>query len=235
MKNEGINVENLIHVQRSKLPARSAKNLKISLVNTCSIRNKTTDISEYVVNSNIDVCLMTETWLKSRDAVIRAELKPTGYNFKDSPRPSGRVGGGVGIMFKSGIKCKLLSSGALKSMEYANYELLFEKSKLDVHVIYRPPYSSKLRVTTGTFFEEFQTYLSGAVQSPYSLLITGDFNIHVNDDNNSDHIRLRNLFCMYDLVQHVHVPTHKSGNTLDLIVTRSNDELLLSDPVADYM
>lgn len=85
------------------------------------------------------------------------------------------------------------------------------------------------------FFEEFQTYLSGAVESPNLLLITGDFNIHVNDDNNPDHIRLRDLFSMYDLVQHVHVPTHKSGNTLDLIVTRANDELLLSNPVADYM
>ena len=41
-------------------------------------------------------------------------------------------------MFKTGIRCKVLSSGKLSSFEYGKYALLFEKAKLDVHVIYRP-------------------------------------------------------------------------------------------------
>ena len=104
-----------------------------------------------------------------------------------------------------------------------------------MHVIYQPPYSEKHRVTTATFFEEFQTYLSHAVQTPHSLLIAGDFNIHMDIDTDADAIRMCDVLSMYDLTQHVTVPTHISGYTLDLNITTYNRELLLSYPVADYM
>ena len=83
---------------------------------------------------------MTDTWLTYGDAIKRAELKP---DLKDYPKPSGRIGGGIGILFNTGIRCKVLSSSELSSFENGYYELLFEKTKLDVHVIYRPPYTEK--------------------------------------------------------------------------------------------
>ena len=43
----------------------------------------------------------------------RAELKPDGYDLKDNPRPYGRIGSGISILFKTGIRCKVLSSGEL--------------------------------------------------------------------------------------------------------------------------
>ena len=48
-----------------------------------------------------------------------------GYDLEDNPRPSGRIGCGIGILFKIGIWCKVLSSGELRSFEYDHYELLF--------------------------------------------------------------------------------------------------------------
>ena len=85
----------------------------------------------------------------------------------------------------------MLSSGEFSSFEYGNYELLFEKTKPDVHVLYRPPYSKKHYVTTASFFEEFQTYLSHTAQTPHSLLTVGDFNIHIDID--------ADVLSMYDL------------------------------------
>ena len=41
------------------------------------------------------------------------------------------------------------------------------------------------------------------------------------------------VLTIYDLT--FCVPTHRSDHTLDLIITRCNHELLLSNPVADYM
>ena len=67
------------------------------------------------------------------------------------------------------------------------------------------------------------------------LLITGDFNIHVDDPCNPDCVRFLDLLESMDLAQHVHVPTHKSGHTLDLIITRRADSLLSTDPMADYL
>ena len=42
------------------------------------------------------------------------------------------------------------------------------------------------------------------------------------------------VLSMYGLTQHVRVATHRSGHTLDLIMTRCNHELLFNKPVADY-
>ena len=64
-------------------------------------------------------------------------------------------------------------------------------------------------------------------------MIVGDFNIHLDID--ADTIRMCDVLSMHDLIQHVNVPTHRSGHTLVIIITRCNRELLLSSPVADYM
>ena len=73
------------------------------------MRNKSTDISYCIVTTDTDV-LTTETWLISGDAVKRAELKSDGCGLNDYPRPSG-----IGILFKTGIRCIVLSSGELSS------------------------------------------------------------------------------------------------------------------------
>ena len=65
-----------------------------------------------------------------------------------------------------------------------------------VYVICRPPYSDKHRVTTATFFEELQIYLSHAVQTHHSLLIAGDFNIYMDVDTDADAIRMCDVLSM---------------------------------------
>ena len=54
-------------------------------------------------------------------------------------------------------------------------------------------------VSVRTIFEEFQTYLSNAVQTCNSFLITGDFNVHMDID--TDRIRMCEVLTVYDLTQ----------------------------------
>ena len=61
---------------------------------------------------------------------------------------------------------------------------------IDVHVIYQPPHSGKNRVTTATFFDEFQTFLSQAVQTTHSIMIAGEFNIYMDTDTDADKVRM---------------------------------------------
>ena len=56
------------------------------LVNARSIRNKSSDIFDYICERKIDLCALTETWLRSDDDATRAEICPTGYKFLDQPR-----------------------------------------------------------------------------------------------------------------------------------------------------
>ena len=44
----------------------------------------------------------------------------------------------------------------------------------------------------------------------------------MNNENNSDANELKSLLEQFDLLQHVDIPTHKAGNTLDLVITKSD-------------
>ena len=53
--------------------------------------------------------------------------------------------------------------------------------------------------------------------------------------NDSDAARFLELLTSMGLEQHVDKPTHISGHTLDLIITRCSDSLLFAKPIADYL
>ena len=50
----------------------------------------------------------------------------------------------------------------------------------------------------------------------------GDFNFHVNNQSDSGANKFKALLNQYNLSQHVTIPTHTAGNTLDLVITRSD-------------
>ena len=88
-------------------------------------------------------------------------------------------------------------------------------------VIYRPP-SSQIKA----FLEDFASLLEQLVPISGNLLFVGDFNFNFDDSNNTDATKLHNLLESFNLKQHVATPTHSRGHTLDLIITRSEDDLV---------
>ena len=150
-------------------------------------------------------------------------------------RRDGRTGGGIALLLNEAIDVRKEDSGERRSFEFGEWILKRGSSKLRVIVIYRIPYSAAHPVSTSVFLDEFLAYLESVVMSPEPLLITGDFNIHVNVPNDSDAARFLELLTSMGLEQHVDKPTHISGHTLDLIITRCSDSLLYAKPIADYL
>ena len=101
--------------------------------------------------------------------------------------------------------------------------------------IYRPPPSKANQLNSALFFEEFCILAEQLVVSPGNLLIVGDFNYHVDNISNLDTVKFNNILESFGLVQHVNGPTHKKGHTLDLIITRAEDELVNSTEIRDPM
>ena len=66
------------------------------LWNAHSIRNKTTHLIELIFGNDIDVMVLTESWLNSEDDVIIGKCPPPGYTFLNAPRNSNNRGGGGG-------------------------------------------------------------------------------------------------------------------------------------------
>jgi len=45
------------------------------------------------------------------------------------------------------------------------------------------------------------------------VVVGADFNIHAQDVDDPDARRLSDLLASFDMVQHVHAPIHRCGNT----------------------
>ena len=69
--------------------------------------------------------------------------------------------------------------------------------------------------------------------SPEPLILSGDFNFHMDVPSDVDARVFSDLPTSMGLKQHVTVPTHISGHTLDLLITREHDPVICSAPVAN--
>ena len=231
--NKGIHLNNIRNIQPSDTDySASNNNMCLGTVNTHSVRNKINTFLHHVYLSQYDVCTVTETWLKGpEDDTVRAQLSKAGYKFLDSPRLH-REGGGTGIIFKQHLDITPLDFGIKSSFEFSEWRLDSKTFSTTFIVIYRPPYSRENRVTVSSFLEEFSDYLSHILPQCVSVVISGDFNIHINDITDPNTVAFKELFDNFCLIQHVQCPTHYLGNTLDLFITSSTDSAQFSEPIA---
>ena len=109
---------------------------------------------------------------------------------------------------------------------------MFHQYVIKVVSVYRPPYFIDHTISSKVYFEEFLTYQEDTVMARGILLIAGDFNFHVDCHSNNNVKNFAEILQTYGLQQHIQVPTHESGNTLDLIIPRSNSDITISSPRA---
>jgi len=234
--NSSITRSNLIEIKRLPIPSvpisTNHKLVDVALLNSRSVKNKAHIIKDFVVDHNIDLLAITETWLRPNetDEQVINEICPAGYNLLHVPRES--RGGGVGLMHK---KCFKIMKRPLDGLSFTSFELIhlslrYSSSDITLVIVYRPPNNQSI----STFFDEFSNLLEKLAITPSKLLILGDFNFHV-DTTDPTAVRFINLLESFNLTQLVTVPTHKSGHTLDLVICREDEKILnnltIIDPV----
>lgn len=232
-KQQYVNFNNLTLVPRNPPISKCSSNdFEFCLLNARSIRNKTVIIKDLVVDKNIDILAITETWLRpSGDEICIGDLCPTGYGFLHVPRIDS-VGGGVGLLFKESLRIKTKAEHQFKSFEYMDISLI-NLQNVRVIIVYRPPPSQSNLLTPGLFFEEFSSFLEQIITSPGNLLLVGDFNFHVEDIDDILAKRFLSLLKSFNLKQCVSEPTHSSGHILDLVITRSEENIVNNVNVFD--
>ena len=222
-------------VNSTRRRSTGQKPLRICLLNAQSVNNKSANLLDYVIHDcKPDITSITETWLCENDSALRIDCTPPGYSLLDHPR-SDRRGGGTAVLFKNNITVKKVKAAELRSFEYSEWEITIKSFRLKLIIVYRPTYSSEHPISVGTFFCEFSDYLESVILCKEPLLITGDFNIHVDQPSATDTVRFTDLLDSFGLQQHVKVPTHVHGHTLDLIITRHSDNLICDQPCADQL
>ena len=209
-------------------------NLSICSLNPWSVCNKTTFLFDFIIDQSMDLFALTETWLSGteKDNAILSALLPKGYNIKHNPR--GSRGGGTALIYKSSLCVKSVPDTSV----HPSFELLHcvirSTVTVNLAVVYRPPPSTKNKTTHQQFLAEFGLFLEHFIMTSGKLLIVGDFNYHVDDEMNSEAADFLDLLKSCDLQQHVMSSTHKSGHTLDLVLSRTNDDLVLSTEAEDH-
>ena len=141
----------------------------------------------------------------------------------------------MAIVYKSSISVDIKSQRITQSMEYTDACVLFENTSCELIAIYRTgknPNDGQF-VPISVFFDDFTSILDRHDVSTYDLVIAGDFNFNLNDSNNAEVSQFMDILFTYDLIQHVHDPTHENGHTLDLIITRSSSNFVKNAKV-DY-
>ena len=136
--------------------------------------------------------------------MMRAEPKSPhpGHKLFDHTR-SDRSGGGTALLIRENLHASRVDAGERTSFEFSHWMVEFQLRKLQIIIIYRPPCSSNHPVTTSVFFADFSSFLESIITSSVSLLIAGDFNIHVDVLGNADGGCLKELLESMGLQQDV--------------------------------
>ena len=189
-------------------------------------------IMTYLLNNHIDVALIQETWLRKCDSSILKEIKEYGFNIITYRKSlSVEWGGGVAAIYRKDLKVShIRCDNNFRTFEHVTCKVLTMEQPLLLICVYRRGYSVSNKFTVNDFISEFSTLLDDVCDSVSSILITGDFNIHVElnelhvlsdfwSSRHNDVANFLNLLDEYDLQQCVTGPTHDLGGTIDLAIT----------------
>ena len=85
------------------------------------------------------------------------------------------------------------------------------------------------KTTNAMFLDEFIPWCANCVITDKNIIMTGDFNMHVNDMNDPEAVLFTESMEALGITQHVHFPTHRLGNSLDLVFTKSTNIINVSN------
>ncbi|ESN97401.1 hypothetical protein HELRODRAFT_178192 [Helobdella robusta] len=178
-----------------------------------------------LLNDDFDVLMLTETWHKSSDNICLSLAKPRDFSFSEQVRLNDPEHGGLVTYFRNHFKCVKIPLPVIITFEAICFKLTLRKTSVIFLVIYRPGSAPPAKL----FFEELILVLEQITLLCCSIVVAGDFNIHVETSSDIYATALADIFSSFDLVNRINQSTHVLGGTLDLIVT--SDGFLLEDGI----
>ena len=118
-----------------------------------------------------------------------------------------------------------------RNMRHFNWPARVQvKNKIfNVYGIYHPPPSPINKHTNLQFIEELSENMSIKLVDNLDILIMGDLNITMNQEEDSDKKLVDNWINSNNLRNLVNFSTHCNGNTLDLMIVRNAQSMI--DPM----
>ena len=123
-------------------------------------------LHNYIVDNQLDIMFVTETWLATdpADKIILDQTAPIGYVSHSVPLTTGR-GGGVAVIHKESLTCTKQRTQHYSSFDLIEVLLCTKNDSVRVSVVYRPPTGSKHGQPTSLFLEQFHEYMRTCMSS----------------------------------------------------------------------
>jgi len=198
--------------------------------------NRSVFFSDILTTENIDIFALSETFQNVNTTPAQLfDITPQSFQFLGQPRcghsrltAKANIGGGLGFLVKDLLCPDVIHLPSFSSFESFGITVKSRGSKLAIFNIYRLPDSSSYSKPFSTFISEFSSFLSASATVPHDFIITGDFNIHVNNQSDTHSAQFLSLLDSFNLKQHVSSSTHISNNILDLVITSHQSSILSS-------
>ena len=205
----------------------TSKCINISYINARSINNKVLDFQQYVTSNLIDICAISETWIKSDvDTNTIKEIAHMNIKIISQPCKSGKQGDGLALVYKENISVKKTSDDKIDfgTMEICTFEIKFAGTAINLYLIYRLCSTSILQFCSD-MIDNMERRITDDLGK---LLLIGDFNIHIDEATEPDTITFLDFLDSFNLTNHVQWPMHRSGHTLDLFISNQDDTSIKS-------
>lgn len=175
-------VGNLTQPKTKLSKERIDRLMKVSTLNAQSIKNKFQGILLHLFDNNIDVCVITETWMENndRDNIWLASQVIQDFGFKMELNNRHRKGGGIALIYKN--KYQLLKSKTHNGSTFQStcWSLKIGTMNISILGIYHPPFGSTKNNTPIAFLDEFTELLTDLLPETKNFMLMGDVNIHLN-------------------------------------------------------
>ena len=136
-----------------------SKHFKVLFLNAQSVRNKALDICVYIMQANVDLVFLCETWLRPvADETDCAALTLPGFCLKSLPRQSGR---GLQFYIEPVLQeiLQFLLEICFTAFEICEVRLSYDGHTAVFLSVYRPPPSRQNKLTNAIFLKQFSDLL----------------------------------------------------------------------------
>ena len=196
---------------------------KFGLINAHSLIKEDQYLELSLSQHNIDLCVINETWLNEspecKVSILGSSLN-TGIWKLENVNRCNRSGGVLALVYNKGkFITKLIYDHQDDIIEMAVWKVKGGITDFHMIVVYRPPTSNIHLATNQQFIDKFAQIATEMSTNFPNPIIMGDFNLHVNNTMDNDSQQFLDTLDVLGFHQHVHIPTHHSGNTLDLLIT----------------
>ena len=163
------------------------ENLRLGILNAESVRGKENLIKKHILDNDLDILVIQESWLEMNELPSTVEILPCTemYKLHQLPRPNRKnsSGGGMLCIYKNGIKIDKIPTIKMKLLEVMDLKVNVTNKTFRLISVYRPPRSKNRSYPIAHFYDDMENLVSHYKTVNSDVVFCGDYNVHLNKQN----------------------------------------------------